>query len=69
MTANAMTGDRERCMAAGMDDYIAKPFRRDELSSALARVPGGPGLLRPDPGSAQVDPASLLNPPAPADGA
>lgn len=38
MTANAMTGDRERCLAAGMDDYISKPFRREDLGAALARI-------------------------------
>ena len=39
MTANAMQGDRELCAAAGMDDYVAKPIRVDELVSALARCP------------------------------
>jgi CheY-like chemotaxis protein len=38
MTANAMQGDREACLAAGMDDYIAKPIRVEELVSALERV-------------------------------
>jgi CheY-like chemotaxis protein len=37
MTANATQGDREMCLAAGMDDYIAKPIHVDELVSALNR--------------------------------
>ncbi|MDM0065142.1 response regulator [Variovorax sp. J31P207] len=39
MTANAMQGDREMCMAAGMDDYLAKPIRVDRLVEALNSVP------------------------------
>ncbi|MFL6582853.1 MAG: GAF domain-containing protein [Burkholderiales bacterium] len=38
MTANAMQGDREMCLAAGMDDYITKPIRVDQLIQALNGV-------------------------------
>ena len=38
VTAHALEGDRKRCIEAGMDDYISKPVRLEELASALGRV-------------------------------
>jgi len=43
LTANAIRGDRERCLEAGMDDYLSKPFRLDELQEMLRRwLPAAP---------------------------
>jgi two-component system, sensor histidine kinase len=40
LTAHAMRGDRDRCLEAGMDGYVAKPIDRDELRAEIARVAG-----------------------------
>jgi CheY-like chemotaxis protein/HPt (histidine-containing phosphotransfer) domain-containing protein len=50
LTANALEGDRERCLAAGMDDYLSKPFRRETLGTVLARwLPAAlPGARKAD---------------------
>jgi CheY-like chemotaxis protein len=43
MTANAMAGDREQCLAAGMDDYVAKPLTPDSIRIVLQRHLGQSG--------------------------
>ena len=57
MTANAMQGDRELCTAAGMDDYVAKPIRVEELVAALERCRAAPrcGRGRGAPAMAAID--------------
>ena len=58
MTANAMQGDRELCLAAGMDDYVSKPIQVEQLVAALGRcrVPEG----------AVIPPRTVAAPPLPA---
>jgi signal transduction histidine kinase/CheY-like chemotaxis protein/HPt (histidine-containing phosphotransfer) domain-containing protein len=59
MTALSMPGDRERCMAAGMDDYLSKPIRRSALDAAVERwLPDGG--LEPVTAGAPEDQAPLL---------
>ncbi len=49
LTANAMQGDRELCLAAGMDDYISKPVKMHEISAAIRRQFGKPAGERVTP--------------------
>jgi CheY-like chemotaxis protein len=54
MTANAMPEDREACVAAGMDDYVAKPIRPDDLAEALRRARPLEGMGEASSGEAGV---------------
>ena len=63
MTAHAMSGDRERCIEAGMDGYVSKPLRPDELLEAIDRLVGaGDGTGGSADGSAPADAAGSSSP-------
>jgi PAS domain S-box-containing protein len=66
MTANAMQGDRELCEAAGMDDYVAKPIRVEELVSALDRCrprrgAGSPAAPEAGPGAGDTATTAVID--------
>ena len=48
LTANALVGDAETCLAAGMDDHLAKPYTRKQLATVLARWLSADRVLRPE---------------------
>jgi two-component system, sensor histidine kinase and response regulator len=66
LTAFAMRGDRERCLEAGMDEYLTKPIKPEELSAALSRIPHDG---RPAPAPAQAAAPADVAPDAPFDSA
>jgi PAS domain S-box-containing protein len=67
MTANSLEGDREKCLNAGMDDYVSKPVKPEHMEAALQRFtglwgverPGREGKAAPVPGA--IDPKTIAS--------
>ncbi len=58
ITANAMKGDREKCLSVGMNDYIPKPLRRSDIADLLRRYDGGG---EPEFARCQYKPLEMMN--------
>ena len=57
MTAHVVKGDRERCLEAGMDEYVSKPIDSDKLFEAIEKLTNAPGITK----SAAADPVTVDN--------